>query len=82
MGGIEVNVNVGDGVKVAAAVGVSDSNGACVNVGSGVLMSPDGWNGVGVGDAFGSRVIRIKVGKTGGAEGGVLQDARRAKSKK
>jgi hypothetical protein len=69
-------------VAVGVDVGVSDAGGACVNVGSGVSICPDGWKGVGVGDEFGSCVIKINVGKTGAVGVGEAQDARRVKSKK
>ena len=65
---------------VAVIVGVSDGIGDRVKVCSGVSIPPDGWKGVGVGEAFGSCVTRIKVGKTGGADAGEAQDARRARS--
>jgi hypothetical protein len=80
VGGIGVAVSVGTGVRVT--VGVSDAGGTRVKVGRGVFTSPDGWKGVGVGDAFGSRVTRIKVGKTGGAGAGEEQESKKVKSKK
>jgi hypothetical protein len=82
VGGSGVNVCVAVGVNVAVAVGVSDAGGTCVNVGSGVSICPDGWKGVGVGDEFGSCVIKINVGKTGAVGVGEAQDARRVKSKR
>jgi hypothetical protein len=69
-------------VAVGVVVGVSDAGGASVNVGSGVSICPDGWKGVGVGDAFGSCVIKIKVGKTGEVGAGEAQEARRVRIKK
>jgi hypothetical protein len=69
-------------VAVGVDVGVSDAGGACVNVGSGVSICPDGWNGVGVGDEFGSCVIKINVGKTGAVGVGEAQEERRVRSKK
>ena len=79
VGGSGINVCVGIGVDVI--VGVIDSSGACVNVGSGVLICPDGWKGVGVGDAFGSCVIKINVGKTRAMGVGDAQEVRRVKRK-
>jgi hypothetical protein len=78
--GVDVAVSVGTGVRVI--VGVSDAGGTSVKVGRGVFVSPDGWKGVGVEDAFGSRVTRIKVGKTGGAGAGEEQESKKVKSKK
>jgi len=77
-------MGVGEAVSVAVAVivGVVDGIGDEVKVGSDVLISPDGWKGVGVGDALGSCVTKIKVGKTGGADAGEAQEARRVRSKK
>lgn len=84
MGGIGVGeaVSVAVVVGVRVIVGVVDGIGDEVKVGSDVLISPDGWKGVGVGDALGSCVTKIKVGKTGGADAGEAQEARRVRSKK
>ena len=60
-GGVCVAVSVGCGVakRVTVAVGVSNSNSAGAEVGTLVsLACPEGWKGVGVGDGFGSCVIR------------------------
>jgi len=72
----------GGGVCEAVCVGVcvwvdiTASGEVGVNVASGVLTDPDGWNGVGVGDAFGSCVMRMKVGMTGAVEVGEAQEER------
>ena len=64
------------GVGVCVRVDITVSGEVCVNVASGVLTDPDGWNGVGVGDAFGSCVMRMKVGMTGAVEVGEAQEER------
>jgi hypothetical protein len=63
-------------------VDITVSDEVCVNVASGVLTDPDGWNGVGVGDAFGSCVMRMKVGMTGTIGIGAAQEERNVNSKK
>jgi hypothetical protein len=80
VGGIGAGEAVSVGFGVRVIVGVADGIGDRVKVGSGVLIPPDGWKGVGVGEEFGSCVTRIKVGKTGGADAGEAQESRNAKS--
>jgi hypothetical protein len=75
---VSVAVAVGD----AVAVGVSDGIGDRVKVGGGVSIPPDGWKGVGVGDAFGSCVTKIKVEKPDVAGVGDAQEARRVRNNK
>jgi hypothetical protein len=79
--GEAVSVAVAEGVKVG--IGVMEGIGDAVKVGNSVAASPEGWKGVAVGEALGSCVTRIKVGKTGGgAEAGEAQAATRIRSKK
>jgi len=54
-----ISVCVGGGVSVNVAVAGGDG----VNVGRDVSTAPDGWNGVGVEDAFGSCVTKMKGAK-------------------
>jgi hypothetical protein len=71
---------VGTGDAVAVIVDVADGIREAVKVGSGVFIPPEGWKGVAVGEAFGSCVTKIKVGKTGGAGVGEEQESRKVKS--
>jgi len=80
VGGIGVRVAVSVGISVRVIVGVEDGIGDAVNVGRGVSTSPDGWKGVAVGEALGSCVTKIKVGKTCGVGVGEAQEARRVRS--
>jgi hypothetical protein len=59
-----------------------DGIGDAVKVGNGVAISPEGWKGVAVGDALGSFVTKIKVGKTCGEGVGEAQETTRIRSKK
>ncbi len=69
-------------VGVCVRVDITVSGEVCVNVASGVLTDPDGWNGVGVGDAFGSCVMRMNGAKDCGVGVGEAQEERKVKSKK
>jgi hypothetical protein len=62
-----VKVNVGGGVSVSISVGI----GVTVPAESGVCAADSGWKGVGVGDALGSFVTRLRGG--GGGETGVAE---------
>jgi hypothetical protein len=74
VGGMGVRVAVSVGTGVSVIVDVADGIAETVKVGSGVSIPPDGWKGVGVGDALGACVTKIKVGKTGGAGVGAEQE--------
>jgi len=80
VGGGGVKVNVGTAVEVAGMVGGTSTPG----VKDGMTVSPavDGWNGVGVGEAFGSCVTRMKVGNCGGGIVAGAQAVRIVKSKR
>jgi hypothetical protein len=56
-----VKVDVGDGVRVKDSVGIS----VIVFTESGVCVTDSGWKGVGVGDALGSFVTRLRGGGRG-----------------
>jgi len=60
-------VDVGDGANVRVSVGIS----VTVLIGSRVCVANSGWKGVGVGDALGSFVTRLRGG--GGGESGVAE---------
>jgi hypothetical protein len=62
-----VKVDVGDGINVRVSVGIS----VIVLTGSGVCVADSGWKGVGVGDALGSFVTRLRGGGRG--EAGVAE---------
>ena len=62
-----VKVDVGDGVNVRVSVGIS----VTVLAESGVCVADSGWKGVGVGDALGSFVTRLRGGGRG--EAGVAE---------
>src|SRR5512141_206934 len=61
---------MGSGGKVSVGSSVFVAMGARVYVGKGVAFSKGGWKGVGVGDASGAWVTRIKVGKATAAGAG------------
>jgi len=75
-GGGGVRVAVGGGVRADVTV----SGGACVNVAGEGVTCPEGWNGVGVGDAFGSCVMSTKVEMTGAVGVWEAQEERNIKS--
>ena len=56
-----VKVGVGGGVNVKVSVGIS----VTVLTVSGVCVADSGWKGVGVGDALGSFVTRLRGGGRG-----------------
>lgn len=89
VGETELVVGVGRGgvsVGVGVLVDVTVAGAACVNVGSAVLICPEGWKGVGVGEALGSCVMRIKedgidaLGAPSEYEVGEAQEASRVSS--
>jgi hypothetical protein len=74
-----VAVNVGGNVGVAEAVWVGRGVrvGRNVDVGEGVKLSATGWKGVGVTEAFGSTVTRLRGGEEAGGFAGRVQAARK-----
>jgi hypothetical protein len=71
-----VEVVIGAGVKL----GVSEGIGSGVHVHIDVPICSEGWNGVGVDEAFGSCVIKMKVEKTCCVGVTMVQEVKRTKS--